>query len=347
MGGAVPRRTECRMAGMTNRVETRRAGVYSLPVGASAPRAESVPEPEPRGPLLTVREILADPELSAPPEPIVPRLAYRGRTSMLAAREKAGKSTLASAGAAAVSTGTRFLGEQAVRGPVLWVGVEEALGDMANRLADFGCDQEDVFILDRVAEPMADVHTAVERVRPVLIVIDTLATFVSTLDLDPGSATAWTPVMAALTRLARDNGAALLLLHHARKSDGRYRDSTAIGAGVDLILEMDEGDGGQVRKVRGRGRWSVEDFSVRLADDRWTLESGELSLDTLVLLHVREHPGASTTSIRGGVRGKARLIDDAIARLVSRGAIVDFGDEKGHQYFVAGQGPGQGGLSFE
>src|SRR2546426_5012104 len=48
---------------------------------------------------------------SKPPAAIVPRLAFRGRVTLLVGREKlGGKSTLLTAGAAAVTRATDFLG---------------------------------------------------------------------------------------------------------------------------------------------------------------------------------------------------------------------------------------------
>ena len=47
---------------------------------------------------------------------------------------------------------------------------------------------------------------------------------------DAKDATSWSAPMLALTAIARETRTGLLLLHHARKSDGRYRDSSAIGA---------------------------------------------------------------------------------------------------------------------
>lgn len=84
--------------------------------------------------LRTLAEILSDPDVMKEPEPVIPRLAFGARLTMLSAREKEGKSTLASAGAAAVSGGARFLGEFCKRGSVLWVGLEEHLGDTARTL---------------------------------------------------------------------------------------------------------------------------------------------------------------------------------------------------------------------
>ena len=87
-------------------------------------------------------------------------------------------------------------------------------------------DPDRIFILDRVADPFRDLEAAVRDVKPDLVVIDTLAAFVASLDLDPGSATAWTPIMTRLARIARDHDGAIILLHHGRKSDGAYRDSS-------------------------------------------------------------------------------------------------------------------------
>ena len=46
------------------------------------------------------------------------------------------------------------------------------------------------------------------------------------------------PIVQSLTHYAHESGVALILVHHGRKADGKYRDSSAIGAAVDVILEM-------------------------------------------------------------------------------------------------------------
>jgi hypothetical protein len=94
---------------------------------------------------------------------------------------------------------------------------------------------------------------------------------------EPGNASAWTPLMARLVRIARRRDAAVLLLHHALKSDGAYRDSTAIGAAVDVILELrpDE-QNAMARRLRTRGRFQVPDTTVCLEDTGFTLASGEI-----------------------------------------------------------------------
>ena len=309
-------------------------------------RAEEPAAPGSRPATLSVAEILANPEWSAPPEPVVPRFVWGGRSSLLWAREKMGKSTAARGIVGAVSTGRRFLGEDTKRGPVLWVALEEHFGDTARLLGEFGCDPETVFILRKVQDPLQDLQAAIHHTNPVVVVIDTLAAFVGTLGLESGSAAAWTPVVLGLSDMAHETGAGFLILHHGTKNGKGYRDSSAIGAGVDMILGMTPGGDSDSRKIESKGRWPTEDFAIRLVGDRYDLAAGELSLDLRVLLYIEKNPGASQSQVRQKVQGQARLIDRAIRQLLERTAIDDIGDERGHKFVIAGQGSGQGGLSL-
>ena len=82
----------------------------------------------------TLAAILADPKALQPPRAVVERFAWSGRVTLLAAREKAGKSTLISALASAASTGRRFLGDETIQGRVLIIGLEEHLNDLRDLL---------------------------------------------------------------------------------------------------------------------------------------------------------------------------------------------------------------------
>ena len=291
----------------------------------------------------SLAEILADPEALKLPQPVIPRLAWRERTSLFAAREKLGKSTLAAAGAAAVSDGANFLGESGAEGPVLWVNLEEHEGDTATRFQRFGADPKGLFILSRFngADPFGELRKRATEIGAVLIVVDTLFRFAETMIEDANSAAAWTPVMAGFTRLAQDTGAAVLLLHHASKNGG-YRDSTAIGAGVDMILEMSEGESPAERKVTARGRWAVEPFTIRLDEDGYKLAGGstaELSLDARVLLRAKACPGLSKRALAKEVGGKTVATLAEIARLLRTGALVEQEDGAAQRVYLAGQAP--------
>ncbi len=79
-------------------------------------------------------EVWENVKLMQPPAPVVPYLAWGSRSTLLAAREKSGKSTLTGYIAAQVSRGGTFLDEPCHQGNVLIVGLEEFLGDTARRL---------------------------------------------------------------------------------------------------------------------------------------------------------------------------------------------------------------------
>lgn len=293
--------------------------------------------------VLSLADVLADPQALAPPEVIVPRMAWRGRVVLYAAREKLGKSTTARAGCAAVTRGRTFLGDPATSGRVLYLALEEHLSDVARSFQTFGADPDRTFILDRAGQPFADLEAAVREVEPALVVVDTLAAFVETLGLEPGSSADWTPVMARLTRFARDADVALELLHHGTKRDGRYRDSTAIGAGVDAILEMSEGAESSLRTVRARARWRLDDYAFRMVNGedrpRFELSSGELSLDARVLMYLERNAGASTREVRENVEGKALDISTTLTRLDREGAVNNHGPAQRHEWHPADAEP--------
>lgn len=286
----------------------------------------------------SLAEILADPAALEPPAVVIPRLAWRGRITLLAGREKRGKSTVTTAGAAAASRAEKWLGDPTPRDTrVLWVALEEHVADLAARMVDWRADSNAIHVLDGLVacdDLIAAIHDEARALGATLVVIDTLAALVEATGArpDPGSSTAWAPTMAGLARLARETDAAVLILHHARKSDGAYRDSSAIGAAVDVIIEMaDDPADPAVRVLRARGRWNVPGYAIRLrpADQEkppaYELSAGELSLDARILLHVERNPGCSMRSIRETVGGRSAELTAAVKRLVDSGAIHNQG----------------------
>lgn len=287
----------------------------------------------------TLAELLEDPDLLRPPEAVAPRLTWRKRVTLLAAREKRGKSTLGAAMAAAVSRGGKLLGEECFRGPVLWLALEEHPADLVRKLVAFDAEPDSVFILERLRSPLLDFHTAVQETKPALIIVDTLPAFVGLLEERPesGSASDWTTIMQSLTRIARDSEAGLVLIHHADKVHGRYRDSTAIGAGVDVILEMKEDqDHPGVRKIETRARWKVNPWSYRLEGDpmapgsspQLAIVEREPTIREQVIAYVTANPGASTRAVREAVSGKTAAVGKVVEELIHKGVIRDLGNDR-------------------
>ncbi len=289
--------------------------------------------------ICSLASILEDPEALCGPSVVVPRLAWAGRVTLLAAREKEGKSTLVSGAASAVTNGAFWLDAVAPRGKVMWICVEEHKNDLGKRLEEFGADpQIDVVSVKHGArDPLAAIHSAVAERRPALVIIDTLSTLVAHCadSPDPGNSAAWVAIMSALTRIARDTNAALILIHHARKSDGKYRDSSAIGAGVDAIIEMSVKSGdGNARNLQVRARWRVDDYSIRLVDHRYELISGPL--EARVLQHVSRHPGCSMRALREAVGGRTAAIGEAVEQLIDNEDLENRGDKKSMRLHAVG-----------
>lgn len=306
--------------------------------------------------LRTALEILEDPDARVEPPVVADRLAWRGRTVMFAGREKSGKSSLWRWAVAQRSRGLRVWGGVPVGGPIrtLYWG-EEPPVDVAADLDRFGADLGQIHVRDMrgvTGDRFAVLRRDIEEVEPHLVVIDTLPTFVDDREMDSGGSSDWAPVMNRLSFVALDYDVAMGILHHANKHDGSYRDSTAIGAGVDAILEMrrDPGQGDNVRKVTAYPRSSirVESYRYRMVgtegEPRMELCDGSLPLEVRILSHVRRHQDCSQRSILDGVRGRKGETLETLEELVEAEEIDRDSSGRSHSYRIpenpGGNGPG-------
>ncbi len=236
-----------------------KASQLPLPSGAATPD---------RPLFRSLAEMWADPDAGEAPEVVIPRLAWEGRVTVLAAPDKAGKSTLVSAAVGQLKDGGAFLGDPCRPCITLWVMLEEHRNDLLARAETFGTARDLVHVMEHPADPGADVRRAAERLRPDLIVVDTLVRFAGDRVSEGGSAAQWTPVMAELQALARDLECAVLVLHHSRRSDGEARDSGEITARADVVIEQKTRHQDGVQRFAVRARWPLADFAVRLMDGK-------------------------------------------------------------------------------
>ena len=248
----------------------------------------------------TLGELLKSPELLAEPAPAIPFLAWPGLKTLLAAREKTGKSTFALAGAAVASRGGDFLGHQVPQQRVLWV-TEESLQIAVQRAELMGADQDHFVIVSMGINPRDQLQKAIERWAPQIVVIDTLYRFAGVED--ENDAVAWMPILLQFDEITRA-GIALLILAHAIKGseNGGYRGSSAIGGFVDAILEMKQpSEGDTLRKYAGRGRLGFgKPFTVQmLKDSSFILFEGapKDAREQQVLAYIKSSPGASKRTI--------------------------------------------------
>lgn len=241
---------------------------------------DPVAPPERRLRARTLRECLEDPEILNPPVAVIPFLAWPGRITLIVGREKSGKSTLVGQAAAALSSGGDFLGSLMSEGRVLWLALDEPTQDLVQRLNRFEANPDTVLVADGEADPK-ELLRLVESFAPGVLVIDCLANLGAGTITEPGNAMQWGEVFGHLRALAKRTGVAIVLIHHSKKDGSGYRDSTAIGAQVDMILTIQpNGDAETRRGINVKGRLPQRSFSVDYQQDRYVLDGAPSPVGT-------------------------------------------------------------------
>lgn len=321
--------------------------VVHAPAAATVPETVSVNGRQKRVHAIRLSRLLENEALLAVPEMVIPLLAAVGRLTMLAAREKLGKSTLAAFLAAVVSCGRDLWGHTVTKGAVLWVGLEEEPGDAVRRFVAMGADPDHVFIIPRLPSEHAMEQLQAEIVAhsPRLVVVDSLAAFFRDIE-DENGAAAWTKHLMPLVEIARTTRAAIVVLHHANRAQGSYRGSSAIGAAMDMILEMTESStDATARTIKPRGRWAVPAITLRYVEEtrEWLLVDGDAQDtdaaraarltaigDGILAWLASQTTPATVTAIRQAMGGKGTDCDEALRQLVEAQRVIHLGLRKGY-----------------
>ena len=211
--------------------------------------------------------------------------------SMLVAKPKVGKSTLARCLAAAVS-GTRdtFLGRKVTNGRVIYLALEEGHRTVGghfrqivetpypepkdNQLWVF-CDPP--YMLGE--DPLEKLEGWIDHLMPDLIVIDPLFRFWRLMEApDYGPVTNW---MQPLIDMAHEGQAHILLVHHAGKAESADKidaplGSTALAGSVDIVLTMKKDRNSGERSLYAEGR-DIDEYPETLLEmdsNRWITATG-------------------------------------------------------------------------
>jgi len=169
-----------------------------------------------------------------------------GGMSLLVAKPKVGKTTLAFNLAVAVSRGADFLNRKTEQGPGVYLALEEKKGEIKKKLTAAGITNEPLRFHFGSAplNAMAEVEPLLVETKAKLLVIDVLQKFCRLRDLNDYAivTNALEPLMAA----ARKQGCHILLTHHAGKADRADGDdilgSTGLLGGVDTSIHIKKRD---------------------------------------------------------------------------------------------------------
>ncbi len=200
-------------------------------------------------------ELLAEPKENV--AYICEALLPAGGTSILAARPKVGKSTLARTLALCVARGESFLGRPCTQGNVVWLALEEKRGELARQFCELGCSDEAIEFFcgrapDKLIEPLREY---VERLKPALIVLDPLIRAARAKDLNDYSEVS--AIIEPFTFIARETGTHLMFLHHTPKSGDDPLGSTTLFGSVDTLLVLKKGVDGR-RTIKSTQRYGID-----------------------------------------------------------------------------------------
>jgi hypothetical protein len=237
--------------------------------------AESGADLRPSFPVLSPSEC----EAEQPSPYVIKGLLSRGDHAVLIGHPGSGKSVLAPHLAYAVAQGRPVLGRRVKPGPVIYLAAEDGKGMKARVRAlrrrwgdapDFHLIPVALDLLTPGSRELAELLAFIKAVRPVLIVIDTLAKSFPGLRENEGED------MGRVVRVARDLtgicDSAVLSVHHIAKDAGAAptpKGNGALNADADVTILV-EGTRKEVRTVRlGKNRSGPSDatFAFQVASE--------------------------------------------------------------------------------
>ncbi len=281
-------------------------------------------------------------ELFAEPEERVRWLVEErlpmGGLSLLAGKPKAGKSTLARSLGLAVARGAPWLGLEVAEGPCFYLALEEKRGEFRSHLRDLGATGEEPFSAFFGSAPedaLEELARMAERERPALLVVDTLQRLVRARDLNDYAEV--TTRLEPLLGIARDSGAHVLLVHHARKGEAPFQGdailgSTALLGSVDTALVLRRTE--RYRTLASIQRYGpdLEESVLELGADGWPKLAGskgerDVSLaEERILEHLAgRESGLMEPEILEAVEGRTRHLRPALRALVAANRIARAG----------------------
>jgi archaellum biogenesis ATPase FlaH len=159
-----------------------------------------------------------------------------------------------------------------------------------------------------VPEGIAKLRQAIQETGAELIIIDSFVAI--TAGLDENSVKDMQPVMMHLRRLVDTLGVTIICIHHANKTTGKYRGSTAIEGALDLLLSVDSPQGSKyvtfnTEKARyiepkhftALATWQRETEQFYLSPTDVNPKAHVSRLEACVLRFISEHPNTTTNDI--------------------------------------------------
>jgi hypothetical protein len=290
--------------------------------------------------LATLGEIMKEPDEQV--SWLVDGLLPAGGLSLLAAKPKVGKSTLARCLALAVARGEEFLGRSVVSGPVIYLALEEKRAEVKRHFVGLGASGEEQIHIHCAAAPqdaLAALHEEIKHRKPVLVIIDPILRMARIKDANDYVQV--TNALEPLMSFAREYGAHLLMVYHLGKGERSEASdsilgSTAFFASVDTALIMKPLE--RHRTIQSRQRYgndlpeTILDFdperrAVSLGLQRSEAESQRVSEAILDFLRTSNQP-RTEQEIEEAVEGRTTVKRATLRQLLADANIKRQGSGK-------------------
>lgn len=295
--------------------------------------------------LTRLGDLLSRPDL--PVEYVLENRLVAGTVSLLVAKPKVGKSTLARNLCLAVARGEDFLGLKTKVGECIYLALEEREEDIRGDFRVMGADGSEPIFVHAAMAPVEGIFALCDLIRqrrPVLVVVDPLFRLAHIRDEKAYAETY--AALGPLIDVARSAGTHVLLTHHAGKSAKADAidsplGSTAIGGAVSTVFVLKRTESYRtIQSVQRIGpdmpetvlEFDSDSRRVSLGGSR--LEVDRRACEEAILVFLKGADGPQTQEqIRDGVEGKTKVIRAALTALVDSGRVRRTGEgKKGKPY---------------
>lgn len=277
---------------------------------------------------------------------LVAELLSMDGISLLTARPKVGKSTLARQLIASINSGKPFLNRDTRKGKCLYLALEEKLSEVKKHFIDLKVeDEKGIAIHCGVApkNPLEWLQLLIENFNPQLIVIDPIFRFLRAKD--GNSYSEITGLFEPLVKIAREGSCHILCVHHANKGEGTDGNetlgSTAIFAAVDASIFMKLKD--KARTIYSMQRYGTEieesvlgfdplERSITIVGERHKLNSVRIEEEILAALDIDQVP-TRESDLKEKIEAKSQYFRLALSNLINSCKVARSGTgKKGDPY---------------
>jgi len=260
---------------------------------------------------------------------LVERLLPTGGMSIMAAKPKTGKSTMARQLALSVARGQRFLTRKTLRGEVIYLALEEKQQEVTEHFRALGATGDEPIYIHCAPAPveaMNQCRVLLQNRRARLLIIDPLFKFARVKDGNDYAQ--MTAALEPILAMARETDTHVLLVHHTGKNEradapDAILGSTAILGNVDTAIVLARRDNYRTVLTRQRYGEDMPETVIDFDPDRRAVRLGPVreqadreKVEQEILEFLAGNPDSREAEILDAIPGRRQGKVSALRRLL-------------------------------